>query len=251
MINSAEDRLLIARAQDTVTLCERQNCIKATGFLTPTEAELIRRNLKKASVETTFFGGYPDAERRMFVALPDYLTAEDAVQLVSVIEITGRDIGELKHPDFLGSLLGLGIKREKLGDILTLDDRCLVFVDENIADYIVKNLDKVGRKGVKVRCVQPNEIEIPPPRVEEIAATVAALRLDAVVAAAIRTSRAGAAEALSAGRVFVNWIQEDSPSFKIKPGDVFSVRGSGRFRLGEEVRETKKGRLGICIHKMI
>jgi len=251
MTTSAEDKLLIARAEDTVALCERQNCIKATGFLTPTEAELIRRNLKGASVETTFFGGYPDAERTLFVALPDYLTPDDAGQLVSVIEITGRDIAELKHPDFLGSLLGLGIKREKLGDILTFDDRCLVFVDENIADYIVKNLDKVGRKGVKVRCVQPNEIEIPPRRMEEISATVSALRLDAVVAAAIRTSRAGAVEALSTGRVFVNWIQEDSPSFKIKPGDVFSVRGNGRFRLGEEVRETKKGRLGICIYKMI
>lgn len=251
MTTNAEDKLLIARAEDTVILCERQNCIKATGFLTPTEAEVIRRNLKKASVETVFCGGYPDAERRMFVALPDYLTAEDAMQLLSVIEITGRDIAELKHPDFLGSLLGLGIKREKLGDILTFDDKCLVFADENIADYIVKNLDKVGRKGVNVRCVQPDEIEIPLPRMDEISTTVSALRLDAVVAAAIKNSRNAAVEALRAGRVFVNWIQEDSPSFKIKPGDVFSVRGCGRFRLSEEVRETKKRRLGICIYKMI
>lgn len=251
MTNNTEDKLLIARAEDTVTLCERQNCIKATGFLTPTEAELVRRNLRKPLVETLFYGGYPDAERRMFVALPDYLTAEDAEQFLSVIEITGRDIAELKHPDFLGSLLGLGIKRDKLGDILTFEDKCFVFAEENIADYIVKNLDKVGRKGVKVRCIQPNEIEIPSPRMEEISTTVAALRLDAVVAAAIRSSRNTAAEALSAGRVFVNWIQEDSPSFKIKPGDVFSVRGYGRFRLGEDVRETKKGRVGICIYKMI
>lgn len=251
MTNGAEDKLLIARAEDTVNLCERQNCIKSTGFLTPTEAEIIRRNLKRPSVETAFYGGYPDAERRMFVALPDYLTAEDAAQLLSVIEITGRDIGALKHPDFLGSLLGLGIKREKLGDILTFDDKCLVFVDENIADYIVKNLDKVGNKGVKVRCVQPDGVEIPPPRMEEISTTVPALRLDAVVASAIRTSRTAATEVLSAGRVFVNWIQEDNPAFKIKPGDVFSVRGYGRFRLGEDIRETKKGRLGICIYKMI
>lgn len=251
MTNSAEDKLLIARAEDTVALCERQNCIKFTGFLTPTEAEIVRRNLKRASVETVFFGGYPDAERTLFVALPDYLTADDAQQLISVIEITGRDIAELKHPDFLGSLLGLGIKREKLGDILTFDDKCLVFVVENIADYIVKNLDKVGRKGVKVRSIQLSEIEIPPRRMEEISTTVSALRLDAVIAAAIRTSRTGAVEALNSGRVFVNWIQEDSPSFKIKPGDVFSVRGNGRFKLGEEVRETKKGRIGICIYKMV
>ncbi len=251
MTNSAEDKLLIARAEDAVTLCERQNCIKHTGFLTPAEAEFIRRNLKKTAVETVFSGGYPDAERTLFVALPDYLSTDDSLQLLSVIEITGRDIGELKHPDFLGSLLGLGIKREKIGDILIFDDRCLVFVVEGIADYIVKNLDKVGRKGVKVRSIQMDETEIPPPRLEEISATVSALRLDAVVAAAIRTSRAGAAEALKNGRVFVNWIQEDSPSFKIKLGDIFSVRGSGRFKLGEDVRETKKGRLGIYIYKRV
>lgn len=247
----SEEKMTVARAEDTLQLCEKQNCMKFMGFLTPAEAEIIRRNMPKAAVNSTFFGGYPDAERTLFVALPDYLEPQDAAELVSVVEITGREVGTLRHPDFLGSLLGLGIKREKLGDILVLEDRCLVFVVENIADYIAENLDKVGRKGVKVRRVNLDEVEIPPRRVENINATVAGLRLDCVVAAAAKTSRSAALSYISEGRVFVNWTEEDSPSFKMKPGDVFSVRGLGRFRLTEEIKETKKGRLSVCIEKMV
>lgn len=246
-----EEKMLLARAEDTVALCEKQNCIRHMGFLTPAEAELIRRNIGKSSVSTIFFGGYTDAERTLFVALPDYLEEESAKELISVVEIRGREIEELRHPDFLGSLLGLGIRREKIGDILVLDEKCLVFADPKIAEYIAENLTKVGRKGVSVKLSSLDETEIPPRKTELICGTVSALRLDSVVAVAVRTSRSAAVSLLSEGRVFVNWTQEDSPSFKIKPGDVFSVRGFGRFRLGSEMSETRKGRLGIRIEKMI
>lgn len=251
MTPSVEEKMLLARIEDAVNLCERQNCIKAVGFLTPADAGFVKMHMPKSMVKTCFFGGYPDAERVLFAALPDYLEEEDAAELLSVIEITGRDIGELKHPDFLGSLLGLGIKREKIGDILLAEERCLVFVIENIADYIVENLDKVGRKGVRLKKAEIGELEVPQKKVEIINATVSALRVDSIVAAAIRTSRSAALSVIAEGRVFVNWTQQDSPSAKIKPGDVFSVRGKGRFRLSEEINETKKGRLGVRIEKMV
>lgn len=251
MVSGIDEKMLIARAQDVVSLCEKQNCLKVLGFLTPVEAELIRRNLPGTTVQTLFFGGYDEAERTLFVALPDYLDERDAEEIVSVVEICGRDIGSLRHPDFLGSLLGLGIKREKIGDILVLEDRCLVFVVPNIADYIAENLDKVGRKGVTVRQVELAQLEIPKRKVDRFHTTVSALRLDSVVAAAIRTSRSGANAVLAEGRVFVNWSQVDSPSFKIKPGDVLSVRGIGRFRVGEEVSKTKKDRISIYIEKFV
>lgn len=248
---SVEEKMLIARAEDAVGLCEKQNCIKFIGFLTPVEVELVRRNLLRSTVRTVFFGGYPEAERKLLVALPDYLEEDAAEELISVIEITGREIAELKHPDFLGSILGLGIKREKIGDIVISDDKCLVFVVENIAEYIVENLDKVGRKGVTLAKVALGEVEVPQKKVEVINATVAGLRLDSIIAAALRTSRSVALSVISEGRVFLNWTQQDSPSSKVKPGDVFSVRGKGRFRLSENINETKKGRLSVHIEKMV
>ena len=252
---SVDEKLLIAKAQDTVSLCERQYTVKALGFLTPAEAAVIKKNIFKVGAspdtELEFYGGFPDAERCLFVALPEYASEEDKKELIAVLEITGRDIESLNHRDFLGSLLGLGLKREKIGDILVLEGKALVFVLADIADYIIGNLEKVGRHGVKIRKVMIDEAEVPKRKFEEIRTTVAALRLDCIIGAALRTSRSGAVDAIRGGRVSLNWLECDDSSKQVKPGDVFSVRGAGRFRLSEEVNETKKGRLGICIEKSL
>ena len=137
---SVDEKLLIAKAQDTAGLCERQYTVKALGFLTPAEAAVIKKNIFKVGAspdtELEFYGGFPDAERCLFVALPEYASEEDKKELIAVLEITGRDIESLNHRDFLGSLLGLGLKREKIGDILVLEGKALVFV---LADIVVQH----------------------------------------------------------------------------------------------------------------
>lgn len=255
MDKKLDAKTLIARAEDTAEICEKQYAPKAFGFLTPAEAETLRRGFNKkvfgSDISFKFFGGYDDAERQLFLAYPDY--AEDTVdnEFITLLEIKGRDIEKLSHRDFLGSILGLGIKREKIGDILCLDDRCLVFVLSDIAEYIISNLDMVARCGVAVMKKDLNKAEIPKRRFEEIRTTVASLRLDAIIGAALKTSRGTAAEVIREKRVSINWQEETDVSAKVAPGSVFSVRGSGRFRLAEEINETRKGRLGICIEKAI
>ncbi len=251
MENGIDEKLLIARAGDTAELCERQYAVRFMGFLSPAEAAVIAGHMPPACVKRIFFGGYAGAERKLFVALPEYADENDAQELISVLEITGREIGELSHRDFLGSLLGLGIKREKIGDILVYEDKTLVFALEDIADYIILNLTKVGRCGIKIRKIPIGEIEIPKRRTEAINATIASMRLDCIMAAALRLSRSKVLELLASGRVSLNWLECKNPSAAVKAGDTLSVRGSGRFRIGEEIRETKKGRLGVCIEKML
>lgn len=248
-----DHKALLARANDALELCEKQYTSKAFGFLNPADSEFLRKSLgKKTSAEGInfkFFGGYSEAERCLFLAYPDY--AEDTIdtEFVEILEITGRDISGLSHRDFLGSLLGLGLKREKIGDILILEDRCLVFVLSDISEYIVSNLDMVARCGVKVRICEPGEVEIPKKQYEEIRTTVASLRLDSVIGAALKTSRTAATAVIREKRVTVNWQEKSDPAEKLLPGDVFSVRGAGRFRLTEEITKTRKDRLGICIQK--
>ncbi|MBR5155816.1 MAG: hypothetical protein IKW62_05000 [Clostridia bacterium] len=255
MDKGIDEKKLISRANDIAGICERQYIPKAIGFLTPAETAILKRNFKKSefSPDLTFCfsGGFPDAERQMFFALPEYAVEDFAQEFVTVLEITGRDISTLNHRDFLGSLLGLGIKREKIGDILCLSGKCLVFATADIADYIVNSLDKVGRCGVKVKKADPQNLEIPKRAVQEIRTTVAALRLDCIIGAALKTSRSGAADIIRSKRVSVNWLETDDSAFKLKGGDVFSVRGAGRFRLTEDINETRKGRLGICIEKSV
>ncbi len=246
---------LIARACDIAEICERQYIPKAIGFLTPGEVMALNRGFSKKeySPDLRFltFGGYPDAERQMFFALPEYAEADIVWEFIQILEITGRDIADLSHRDFLGSLTGLGLKREKLGDILCFDDKCIVFAASDIADYIISNLDKVGRCGITVKRIEAGSLTIPKRRFEEIRTTVAALRLDCIIGAALKTSRTGAVEVIRSKRVAVNWQETDDTALKLKGGDVFSVRGKGRFKLTEEVNETRKGRLGICIERYI
>ena len=44
-------------------------------------------------------------------------------------------------------------------------------------------------------------------------------------------------------------MTENSASGKMEEGDVFSVRGFGKFRLKEIGGLTKKGRIRICVEK--
>lgn len=251
MEHSIDEKLLIARAADTAVLCERQYTVKFMGFLTPAESAVISHNMPPVDVKKFFFGGYSDAERKLFVALPEYAEESDVEDFVTVLEITGREIGGLSHRDFLGSLLGLGIKREKIGDILVYEDKTLVFVLSDIADYIIINLQKVGRCGIKIRKLTVCEIEIPKRRCERISVTVASMRLDCIVAAALHISRSKVMEIIAAGRVSLNWLECKNPSAVIKEGDTLSIRGVGRFCVADGVRETKKGRVAVNIEKML
>ncbi len=255
MDKGTDEKALLARANDAALLCEKQYATKIFGFLTPAERESIRYNFRKnqfdPEIKITFFGGYPDAERCVFAALPPYAEEEDLWDFISVLEISGRDIGSLNHRDFLGSLLGFGIRRDKIGDIVCLEDRTLVFVLADICDYIISNLSKIGRCGVSVKKVDASGLEVPKGKVEEIRTTVAAFRLDCMVAAAIKGSRTQAQELIRQKRVQLNWRECDDPSAKVSGGDVLSIRGQGRFKVCDEARETKKGRFGIIIEKAL
>lgn len=253
MDKNFDAKALLARAQDVARLCEKQYSAKALGFLTPADAQIVRGGFDKKSVgediSFKFFGGYPDAERCLFLVYPGYAEETIDSEFIAVIEITGRDLATLSHRDFLGSLLGLGLRREKIGDILCLEDRCIVFVMSDIADYIMSNLSLVSRCGVTAKKVDLNAVKIPERQFEEIRTTVASLRLDSIIGAALRTSRSAAAEVIRAKRVSLNWQECTETSAKVLPGDVFSVRGAGRFSLSEEINKTRKDRLGICIQK--
>ena len=255
MNNGLDQKALLARVEDVARLCEKQYSAKCFGFLTPAEAALISRTFKASSLDEgfnfKFFGGYNQAERCLFLVYPEYVRETVDEEFISLIEITGRDIETLSHRDFLGSILSLGIKREKIGDIVCLEDKCLVFAMSDIADYITSNLVKIANCGVKAQICKLKDAEVPNRKFEEIRTTVASLRLDSIIGAALKTSRRGAAEVISARRVSVNWQEVYDVSAKVAPGDVFSVRGAGRFRLAREINETRKGRLGICIEKAV
>ncbi len=252
MTQNDDLKLLLSRAEDAVYISDNKYIVKAVGFLTPSEMTFLKRNVRKPfGSRILYFGGYKDAERTLFVALPEYCDDDAIKEEISVLEITGRNLSEMTHRDFLGSLMGLGIKREMVGDILVFEDRCIIFVRRDIAEYIVSNLDKIGRNGINISLCQIGDIEIPPRRTEEISGTVAGIRLDSVLSVALKTSRSKAMEFIRGGAVSLNWEETENASKSLSEGDIISVKRKGRFKLSRVGGLTKKGRYSVVIEKYI
>ncbi len=247
------DKLVVKKALDAIAIAEKQYSVKTFGFLDPRERALIEREIRgkvPPDMICEFFGGYDGAERSMMICRPEYLPAEYD-EIITAIEISGRDISGLNHRDYLGSLTGLGIKRENIGDIVPDGERCYVYIKPAMLTYVGENLTKIGRRGVRAARRNLSEIRIPEKPVKPISATVPSLRLDCIAAAAAGVSRSKAAELIKSGRVKLNFEEETSVSAVVSEGATISIRGSGRFRLSEVRGTTRKGRTAVIIDKYI
>lgn len=254
LTSNGEERMLLARVLDKELQAERRNVLTATDFLTPQEQQLagdLLRLMDLTEDRWTAYGGYEDAERRTLLFLPDWLDADAARQQAPIryLRAEYRPEYELTHRDLLGSLMGLGIVREKVGDLLVTPESCDLIVEESVADFLLQNWLSAGRAKLKISELQQENLHMPEVRRELIRDTVAALRLDAITAAGFRMSRGKAAALIASGRVQVNWRECTKPDKPLNQGDTVSARGFGKFVLAEVGGLTKKGRMGITVER--
>ena len=243
---SEQGRLLLIRLRDLAERAERQYCACYTAFLTPAEqllAERYRRELGGA--ELSFEGGYPEAERKLAVLTPTefYGEAEPPISVLA-LEHKGDAPG---HRDILGALMALGIKRNRIGDILDRCDPPLVICEAALSDYLITELKKAGRTNLSVR--RGEITALPEAEYRELTGTVASLRLDSVLAEGFRISRTKAAEEIRRGLVQLNWLECTDCSREIRQGDRISLRGSGKIELAEVGNQSRKGRLFVTIRR--
>ena len=204
-----------------------------------TQGELARMRLP---VPVTFEGGCENAERRVAV----FEGGAGGSAPIACIKITpGRFASPLTHRDCLGAVMGLGIKRSMLGDIVVGGECCWLFCLEQIADFILTELVSVGREHVSTERTAPPESAMRPPEQTEV--VVSSERLDALVSAVYRVSRSESRLLCEGGRVFINGKETLEASRMPDAGDVISVRGSGRFIYDGVCRETRKGRLRALV----
>ena len=145
-----------------------------------------------------FYGGYDDAERTVAAFLPDYASEAD-IPLCVIRADTAAGGRKLTHRDYLGSLTGLGIKREMTGDILVRDDGADIIILDDIKDFLLLNYGKAGRTSLDLSALPLSELNIPEAKTVMIKDTVASLRLDNVISSAFKLSRGKAAEAIRSG----------------------------------------------------
>jgi RNA-binding protein YlmH len=243
-----ETELLIAKIKDTADICFKTEKPKFLGFLSAEQAVLAQKNLEKTNVKFSLFGGFESAERVMLGCFPDWQTAEEFP--IKAITFTFRKTDKLSHRDFLGSILGLGLKREAIGDILIEEGRAIVFCLEEIADFILNQLTKVGRTGVKLKegFTEPLPLR---DNLLEFRDTIASNRLDCVVASLCKTSRSLAFVKINEGLVSLNSVPCEKPTKSVFDGDIIAVRGYGKFIIESVSGITKKQRIILKYKKYV
>ncbi|CAH8363223.1 unnamed protein product [Eruca vesicaria subsp. sativa] len=223
-----------------------------TDFLTlPVVKESVSVLGKLADVAVVSQGGYPEAERcRISVGHPDVLTSDP--DIVAALSITGNfGFQACSHGDFLGAILGTGITRDKLGDILVQEEKgAQVLIVPQLVDFIVSALDKVGNVSVTCSKIPLLALEYEPPRTNSFKTIEASLRIDAVASAGFKISRSKLVDLISSGDVRVNWATVTKNGTAVKTGDIVSVSGKGRLKIGE-INETKKGKFAIEIIRFL
>lgn len=253
---AGEDRLPLAKVLDRAEQAQNRNIPAATDFLSPQQQMLTLDLLRLAGIPETGYtrlGGYDGAERNLFLFLPDWLEAEDADSQspIRCLRASFRPEERLNHRDFLGSLMGMGIVREKVGDILVGPDSADLLVLDTVADFLLQSWNSAGRAKLTVTAVEPRNIHIPQVQCQEVRDTVSSLRLDAVASAGFKMARGRAADLVASGRVQVNWRECTKPDKLLTAGDTVSARGFGKFELAEVGGVTRKGRTSIVLKRYV
>lgn len=237
---TGEDKLLLSRAYDAIELSERRGIPRFLGFLNEHESAYLRAHISPRQ-DVCWYGGYPGAARLMLGA-----GAGEADFPITAIQMRYRDEDALRHRDFLGALMAQGIARDTIGDILTEPGRAVIFFTDEIAPYILANVDRIGRVGVRLSYADPADLpasDIP----DERTLTLCSLRLDAFVAAVCGLSREKASRPIKAELVMVDHVTDTGVSSALREGAVVTVRGYGKFILSSVLGASRKGRLRVAV----
>ncbi len=236
------------RFRDLAERSYSQGIFTFTGFLGLSEQELFwqqEKDLRYAGYALD--GGYRDADRVVIRFGSEtelgYVTPFP-IACIHISPLMQKFADDLSHRDFLGALMNLGIDRSTLGDIRVGDREAYLFCLTSVADFVCENLDKV--KHTHVKCaLSENSEDFLQQEPEVVTVQVRSLRADAVLARICDLSREGSLELFRAGRVYVNGRLCENNSRLLKEGETVNARGFGKFRLINEPRETRKGRLAV------
>ena len=251
-----ENELLLARVEDCISACEDGYVVTSTNFLDVYQQSAVIEYLRRRSgVRYDFYGGFDGSERKTAVFLPDYADGVDYIKEnpelspIVALDIKKDGFSTLSHRDYLGAVMGLGIRREAVGDIVVSEKGCKMAVIRNVAGYIKGNLTSVGRGSVKAEISDTFENAGGEAAFESKRCYVSSMRLDAVVSAAFSLSRSTAAERIKRGEVLMNGVVTPKPDVRVPFGAKLVIHGYGKVIVDEDAGMTKKGRQAFIIRK--
>ena len=255
-----DDERLLAHARDLLRTAANDGYSTHTAFLDLHQRSVLQSLARECGrdVRLFFCGGFPDAERTVAVFLPAFFEAEDAtsffaaqpeLQPLSLLRFEKDRFSTLSHRDYLGALMGLGIKRELVGDLIVDDGGAFVVCLKTARSFLLEHLTSGGRATLTGRAAQFRELLQREEHFSEQFASVSSLRLDSLLGAAFGLSRSRAAECIESGAVYLNSLQTFKPDARVNEGDKLVLRGKGKAVLAEVRGENKKGRIHIILRR--
>ena len=254
-----DDKILIAQIDDKITMCENKNKIEYTDFLDLAQIELVQNYIEKLKIENYIsYGGFDQAERKMFVIYPERFNStvveKNLSNIVKIVRIQlPEDLkGKYTHRDYLGGLIKLGIKREKIGDILVFEDGADILILEEISKFVITNITQLTRfSKSKIEVVNLEDVREKKINKKEINLIVSSMRLDCIVSEIAKTSRGKAEEIINDARVFVNYENIMKSTKQIKEKDIITIRRIGKFKLEKIDGKTRNERVKIIVSQYI
>ena len=237
-----EVRLEAAHLLDQMNMVLNGGGQQVTPFLSLAMRDWSEAVLHKAHLEHLAEGGFPEAERvRILIGSRGEILASEDAQ-ISILSVQPKDSrAQLAHPQILGSLMGLGFRRDVFGDIQVGRSGFYVATTSEIAPFLLNHWTQAGREKIKVLLAN-GEPDLLPDKGEERRITVNSSRLDAVIANAFRVSRSTAQELIIQGKVRRGGIVVSKADTEAQPDDMISCRGYGRIKLLEST-QTRKERI--------
>lgn len=253
-----ERELLIAKINDKYKFSISKNKITNTDFLNLSEKALAEKYLRENHIENyIFFGENGDeSDRYILIFFPQKFSNEivkkNYEKIVSAIRIELPENENYEHRIYLSGIMKLGIKREKIGDILVREKGADIIILNEVSKFLLTNLPELTRfKKAKISLININDIEFQEKDFEEFRIIVSSMRLDCFVAELAKTSRGKVLEIIESQRVFVNYNLETKFSKKINLGDIITIRGKGKFIVQEIVSKTKSDKYNVNIKKYV
>lgn len=244
-----DEQPFIDQVIDWVAQVENQYAPYLTYFLNPRQkyiAQAIIGQYDDIMYET--FGGFEGAEQERILIFPPYFepTVDDFE--VTMFEISyPTKFAELSHGQIMGTVLGAGISRGNLGDIVTDGVRWQFFVDQTMADYVKLNVNQIGRVNVNLEEQALAEKVASDSKWEPEEIVVSSLRIDVVLARALNFSRNRAKTLIDEKKIKINWVEIERPDIEVEEHDIISIRGYGRVQIRQQLGTTRKDNLVLEI----
>ena len=254
-----EDKICLSQVLDKIEFSKVREKIEYTDFLDMYQVALVENFLRKIKFDNyQLYGGYEEAERRVLIVYPEKynekMLEKNYGKIIKVVRIVlpEEEKGKYSHRNYLGGIVKIGLRREKVGDIIVCEEGADIITIQDFADILKQQLPSLTRFEnseiviEEIQNLQKREI-----KVEQVKIIVPSLRLDNFVSDLARTSRSKAVQIIDQERVFVNGQNETKASKQLKLNDIITIRGKGRFVIKEFSGTTRSGRTVVVIEKYI